>query len=83
MNKIIYNPSLFTLQQQIFAFKDGQEVGHISCSVDEVKNAIISLVRKYDITTVKLMGSGHYSKKLKRDLQTEALDKYNLSLEII
>ena len=77
MKKILGIIQPFDVKQSFYIYEDKQQVKQEKIEIDEIPNIVLSWSNEYNIKDVELLGSKPYNKKIKENIQTAELSKYN------
>jgi len=84
MNKhIIAMVHPFVVEQEVSVYDNGECVKTINCTLDNIENAILSLVNQYDVKQIDLAGNQIYNLKIRDNINTNTnFNKNELNITI-
>ena len=83
MKKIVTMLQPFTINQNIIVYENGNKIDLIEVNMDNINEAILNLVEKYNIKQIDFVGAKQYAKGIGNQLEKNELVKFGKSeLEI-
>lgn len=84
MNKhIIAMIHPFVVEQEVSVYDNGECIKTINCTLDNIENAILSLVNQYNIKQIDLAGNQIYNLKIRDNINTNTnFNKNELNITI-
>ncbi|MGN0992856.1 MAG: hypothetical protein ACI4PE_02950 [Bacilli bacterium] len=83
MKKIVTMLQPFTINQNIIVYENGNKIDLIEVNMDNINEAILNLVEKYNIKQIDFVGAKQYAKGIGNQLEKSELVKFGKSeLEI-
>ena len=86
MKKIVSVVRLFTLNQNVFVYEDGNKINVATCSLDDMPETIVNMANEYEVTNVQLIGAKNFLQNIKtktKELEITKYGKNNLEIELI
>lgn len=71
MNHIIVNYRLFTTNQNVLVYSNGECIYQCEVPLNQVNNTVASLRKQYDVKRIDLCGNGDYLQKFKAEMLTQ------------
>lgn len=76
MKKIIGIIQPFMAIQQIYVYEDGNKLDAAAVELNKVKNVVLAIAEKFEITDIDLKGPSKFLEGIKADILKEELAKY-------
>ena len=86
MKKIMSVIKPFILEQNVIVYEDGNKLDVISCTINDMPEAMLQLAKQYDLNNIELAGPVSYLKGIQKQIQELEMSTYstnNIEIKLI
>jgi hypothetical protein len=80
MKRIVFIPQLFTKEQRILVYDNGERIDTVNCTLEEAPAQIYLVAKANEVTDIKLAGPSSYVSNIKRQLEQKSMQEYDKNI---
>lgn len=77
MNRLIIRSDLTTPYQHLYVYKNGERVDTFGVLFEDLVEAVLTCLEKYELTTIDLSGPKTYLEGIEKNIKEAIVTKYN------